>query len=120
MREIKFRAWDTLAKKWPRDFTDVVDPAGKGGNVTLLRHADHIELMQFTGLKDKDGKEIYVGDIVVFSGRSERSAPYEVKFEGAQFKAVRPEKMNQCGLIDTEQWLEVIGNIYENHELLKV
>ena len=63
---------------------------------------DKIELLQFTGLLDKNGKEIYEGDIV----RREDSLNWIVKWEGQGFEP-----------IELEKW-EIIGNIHENPELL--
>jgi hypothetical protein len=78
MREIKFRAWIKSEKRWYGD--DI-----KWFPLRVLNNeencADDLEFTQFTGLLDKNGKEIYEGDIV--------------------------------------RWREVIGNIYENHELVE-
>ena len=59
MREIKFRAWDTeLKKMFPPE-----DIIGLEGN-TSKNVPDYLILLQYTGLKDKDGKEIYENDII--------------------------------------------------------
>lgn len=88
-------------------------------------HIGEYELMQFTGLKDKNGKEIYEGDIVT----TDLSRPYLiVKYHNGAF-------MFQCldegktyydfmnppidEEVDRYSWGEVIGNIYENPELLE-
>ena len=56
IREIKFRIWDKINRMWLRRF-----------NVNLFDIGDlpNVELMQYTGLKDKNGKEIYEGDILL-------------------------------------------------------
>ena len=118
MREIKFRAWD--GKELSYSHKDL-------GN-WFLEHDDMKELMQFTGLKDKNGKEIYEGDILKFNlyytivrngivdisdnedyGSNRISGFYLETYEG------RYVHMDSYYLDDTE----VIGNIYENPELLK-
>lgn len=104
MREIKFRAWDKEQKKmlddvstWTDDFTGML-----------------IALMQYTGLKDKNGKEIYEGDIVKYKN----DKPDKVIFENGGFMTSRfyHRTPNNWKILLDE--LEVIGNIYENPELL--
>jgi len=73
MREIKFRAWDNINKRicyfqpgfeWNDEY-DLwyLSPADWGKRVSDVPYGENINLMQFTGLKDKNGKEIYEGDI---------------------------------------------------------
>lgn len=96
MREIKFRAWDKEKKEM---FNDIwID-----GN--FINMPEYI-VMQFTGLKDKNGKEIYEGDIVKNIDRV-----FEVTFKDGYFSIIH----NKKGLL----YCEVIGNKYENSELLK-
>ena len=77
----------------------------------------NIILMQFTGLKDKNGKEIYEGDIFTFTN-GPRKTVAKVVFEEAMFKM---KDNNGWGamILQREGDMEVIGNIYENPELLK-
>lgn len=135
MREIKFRAWDTTkehfveVKKlqwWPgglflNDTTKSIDGNPPFENIFGDGYKV-IKLMQYTGLKDKNGKEIFEGDIVN-EFRTSRSFP-----EGKNYKRVIgwSEDMtlddsygqNAVGFNLFGGVLEVIGNIYENSELL--
>lgn len=114
-REIKFRIWDKINKKWLRCF-----------NVNLLDIGDlsTVEISQCTGLKDKNGKEIYEGDIL----------RYKFPFD-KRLKHISPvkflEKQSSFGILDiysneiplysltASNYLKVIGNIYENPELME-
>jgi len=133
MREIKFRAWD---KEEKRMFS------GEGYNKTLYFLASWLEahskdnpltnkkqdsiLLQFTGLEDKNGKEIYEGDIVKYTGysaygRDSKTSQVLIEWDdkGAGFNLgwlTKPDD-GDIGLSVID--IEVIGNIYENPELLK-
>lgn len=80
--------------------------------------SDRYDLMQFTGLKDKNGKEIYEGDVVEFilPNEHEGETEYieEITYEGSSFVLDGNVPVDAF-----EKELEVIGNIYENPELLK-
>lgn len=114
MREIKFRAEyeGKVYKVAELRFTD------QGIQVTLIGasffslHIDNINLIQFTGLLDKNGKEIYEGDIVKFNTFGGNEMIYEVRWSDAKtgFKPTRLTKTNQ-------DEIQIIGNIYENPEL---
>jgi len=117
MREIKFRAWDTKEK----EMIDL-EPNMSYGDYR------NFELMQYTGLKDKKGKEIYEGDILRYNyfGRDKRKkVNYEyttVKWDTTYTGFSPFSEIWGYGLArfdDFYEW-EVIGNIYENPELLKV
>lgn len=111
MREIKFRAWDESNGMIYPDF-----PKGS------LRSADILTrwttVMQFTDLHDKNGKEIYEGDIVkaVYKGWGECWG--EVVWVGCGYDVhmLQPTNDNFWDLED-DGW-EVAGNIWENPELL--
>ena len=69
--------------------------------------------MQFTGLKDKNGKEIYEGDVVRYSANKEEHISEVVYIES--FFGVE----KHTGILSSFYPIEIIGNIYENPELLK-
>lgn len=121
----KFRAWlkeenkmiivDTM--NW---FDDEFESIGDG--ITFLRGAEKVELMLSTGLHDKNGKEIFEKDILDYNGRK-----VIVKWHGSYASFIYEfvdELQNR-----TTEWkplylsyyhFEIIGNIYENPELLEV
>lgn len=107
MRQIKFRAWDK-ANNMMIDMHAMEYFAR-----TETRNQTRFELMQYTGLKDKNGKEIYEGDIVkIPDGRL-----HTIVWEHWGFCIKDP----QSGIYNAlSEYLEIIGNIYENQELLPV
>lgn len=108
MREIKFRAWD--GKKMDRVHTLWLQYVEKDWYIPGDKKYEAI--MQYTGLKDKNGKEIYEGDILKFNTKGGNEMVYEVKWKGKGFK---PTRMSE----DNQEEIEIIGNIYENKELLE-
>jgi uncharacterized phage protein (TIGR01671 family) len=131
MREIKFRAWHDISGMKQFTFSDI------GGYIPGqlifddgdIYPFDEFEVMRYTGLKDKNGKEIYEGDIVqrkVHKGDiSHTREEVYWREECAGFEFVAVEK-NDDG--SRESWMpncdtvalvyEIIGNIYEHPELL--
>jgi len=133
MREIKFRAWDGErmhpVEQWQnKSWVAVPIPTndGNGGVDWHLeqRKIDDIQLMQYTGLQDKTGRDIFDGDIVecVFATGKEFCKVIEEK--GCFWVSQKGMKYLQTEAHDNLYWhnseCEIIGNIYENPELLNI
>ncbi|MDC2867581.1 YopX family protein [Bacillus sp. BP-3] len=126
MREIKYRAFvkelnlvlPVLSISF--DFKRVEVPAVNSKVAhTEWFHLEQVELMQYTGLKDKNDKEIYEGEIVRVSGH-----PFQGTYEmDRNYEVGYNEYMELCCgswyLVRMRPWAEVIGNIHENKELLE-
>lgn len=119
MREIKFRAWDKDGSEMFRVVNIGFRPdrvllvSGRGGT-TDTNDKDGCILMQYTGLKDKNGKEIFEGDVLLASS-NDKGLP--VEFMDGCFVMMGGEAGFEW--IPRSDYCEVIGNIYENPELLK-
>jgi len=114
MRPIKFRAWH---KKLQVMFPDVGVNKGEVLYDTRWYREEEVEIMQFTGLKDKNGKGIYEGDILrKLTGEKIVIHPIIPiqRFYEEHCSPYNDDWMTWC-----DQDYEVIGNIYENPELLK-
>ena len=126
MREIKFRSWDTYNKEMLEvQELNYADSYNGQPMIRTTMYNDYFDtedmiLMQYTGLKDKNGVEIYEGDIVRILGGEYEQGFYEwdekvcIKdfiYDGFNLMMT----VNQIG----NEALEVIGNTYDNPELLE-
>ena len=117
MREIKFRAWHKVEKKMSKPFglgEEIV--RDKNDEYLGLVYEDDLIIMQYTGLKDKNGREIYEGDIVRFKDGLIAKVEFDPEF-GAFVVVSEDDVVPLYRLMRLEP--EVIGNIYENPELLE-
>lgn len=121
-REIKFRAWDTDYEKmlevasinYCNNAPTLIECISKeDSDFYLLENLDRIVIMQYTGLKDKNDNEVYEGDIVNVWWNNGHNYPIKSQVEYREGCFYAGYMLNLC-----KDMLEVIGNIYENPELL--
>jgi len=134
MREIKFRVWDKKNKRWLSSEDDYIYHLSLSGNLIILDYYDYgkeglhehsitrneadYEIAQLTGLLDKNGVEIYEGDIVTTQADSD--IPYEIFWsdELACFMVAHKGNRRMSTLLPESDDCKVIGNIYEDKSLL--
>lgn len=139
MRDIKFRVWDNQHNKMTQcfDLNDFAnDQDGEFGNgefsigwYDYKRSPPMVDniIMQYTGLKDKNGKEIYEGDIIQYGSYKAAEVIYSdyltsfcLKFNDGK-DGIYARALGQCNkrLKYIDEDVEILGNIYEHPELLK-
>lgn len=123
-REIKFRSWDKILKIMSYNSVDAINFKGQillnDGKFHDINKTDYI-LMQYTGVVDKNGKDIYEGDIVRIWANPRDYGGYK----GHNYTGVVEYEEFSLGFILSDghglrdfEFIEIIGNIYENPELL--
>lgn len=125
---IRFRAWHNTWEEMCEvkrirfdDEGNITTVLVKGEAFGSNAHLEEIELMQSTGLHDKNGKEVFVGDII----KCTRGCPHEVYLEkeyGGKYIGGMPAVYLK-GLLEGYAWTgdeKIIGNVYQNPELLEV
>jgi len=123
MRKIRFRAWDEKDKKMYRVvWLTLPTPSINGyilGHYNLSGqiiekecHEKDLKLMQYTGLRDKNGMEIYESDLLMFDSEGDKCYNGEVFYDSvsAQFRIIKRDKVRN---FDEIKNIEIIGNIYE-------
>lgn len=118
MKELKFRAWD--GKKMIED----VIPASETSIIELFEYewqeAEVEAIEQYTGLKDKNGQEIYEGDLVEYTtcyyGNEKR---HRKVIEWSEWYSDDFGEPHNLGYSNLSECMEVIGNVHENPDLLE-
>ena len=130
-REIKFRVWSVKEGliSSPFTFKDIMSDESFGMIITPFVDVitgvpvDEIDdntkyvLMQYTGLKDEKGREIYEGDILFQKYGIRLNEIIVVKYEGASF-VCKDNEGKYSMLYEVNDFFEIIGNIHQNPELL--
>ena len=129
MREIKFRAWHKEKKEivdaeeidFMNKVINYIDNDYENNRQEIRgAYFEDIELMQYTGLKDMREKEIYEGDIVKLRANHGIGViKYYDEWGAVIVEYIKPRPLAVLGMNYYKEDIEVLGNIYENPELIK-
>lgn len=124
-RQLKFRRWNHTEEKWDRDIVDLIPNVIGMVSANYMNYPGKYIWQQFTGLLDKSGKEIYEGDILLyrlsqaeFAESGDSNDISTVVFERGAFKLNTGDYLHELANADLSINEEIIGNIFENPELL--
>lgn len=126
MREIKFRAWDLKLENWTNYQIGVFDDSVRFYDKCLgtwHNANDRFEFMQYTGLKDMNGKDIYEDDLVYLydANFGEEGGVFKVEWDNKTAKLVLTLETLQADFDNFYSYeIEIVGNKFENPELLEV